>query len=69
MGWVRVDPPRFVALLIWWFAIVSASGEVSYLEYRTERACKTIQAAYVRAHANVTTCQWKGEHELTRPSS
>ena len=46
-------------MLIWWFALVSISGQAVFMEYRTEAACKIIQGAYARGHVKVTTCQHK----------
>ena len=57
---------RLLLVNIWWFAIISISGDIAYMEYRTEQACKVTQRAYQSIHTlKVTTCTWKGyEYEV-----
>ena len=47
------------SLLIWWFAVVSASGETIILEYRTETNCRLMHATYSRVTTvKVTDCRF-----------
>ena len=47
-------------VFMWWFAVVSPSGELVLLEYRDKPACEVIQRAYERVtRLKTTTCQQK----------
>ena len=48
-----------IRLLLWWLAVLSASGELALMEYRSERSCKIVEYAYHYAHVTTTTCQWR----------
>jgi hypothetical protein len=44
---------------VWWFAVISLSGELILVnEYRTEQACKIVQAGYAKLglRYEVTAC-------------
>ena len=44
--------------LVWWFAVLSPSGEIVFSEHRNKEACETTRKAYARVpHLTVTTCQ------------
>ena len=43
---------------VWWFAVLSPSGEIVFSEHRNKEACETTRKAYARVpHLTVTTCQ------------
>ena len=47
--------------LVWWFAVISLSGEIVYFEgYRDKSTCQIARLPYTRTNLQVTTCQWKG---------
>ena len=53
-----------VSSLVWWFAVISASGEIAYFEgYRDKATCVIARAPYARTTLRVTTCQLKGGDE------
>jgi len=42
---------------MWWFAVLSQSGEIAYMEYKDKRACELNQRNYARvAGVKTTTC-------------
>lgn len=49
-----------VGLIVWWFAIVSATGEGVILEYRDKVACELIQQRYASVGVKTTECKEKG---------
>lgn len=61
-------------LLLWWFAVLShATGEIVFLEYRTEGACQAIHARYASIPSlTTTTCLQKtpkGDDHVLRAHS
>lgn len=53
-GWTA---KRLLVVMVWWFAVISASGEVAYMHFRSKAGCRTVQQAYVYSHIKVTSCQ------------
>ena len=48
--------------LVWWFAVLSPSGEIVYSNHRDKGTCETTRKAYARVRSlTVTTCQNKEE--------
>jgi len=56
----RYSPHRLTlsVLLVWWFAVLSPSGEIVYSSHRDKATCETTRKAYARVRSlTVTTCQ------------
>ena len=51
---------RALALLFWWFAVISAEGEILVLStHQSQGACETIHDSYVAMHLKtmkITKC-------------
>ena len=49
---------------VWWFAVLSPSGEIVFSEHRNKEACETTRKAYTRVRSlTVTTCQNNQQEE------
>jgi len=49
---------RTIILSVWWFAVLSPSGEIVYSNHRDKATCETTRKAYARVRSlTVTTCQ------------
>ena len=49
-----------IGLLIWWFAVMDASGAIAIYEYRWKADCETLRSVYLRVPTvKVTTCIYK----------
>lgn len=56
----RYSPHRLTLplTLVWWFAVLSPSGEIVYSNHRDKATCETTRKAYARVRSlTVTTCQ------------
>jgi hypothetical protein len=58
---------KYLLLGMWWFAIISASGEVAFMEFRTKGACEVTRLAYDRSDLKVTSCTLKEPQKLYTP--
>ena len=49
---------------VWWFAVLSPSGEIVYSSHRDKATCETTRKAYARVRSlTVTTCQTLAQKE------
>lgn len=48
-----------IVVLIWWFAAISPSGDISFFEYVKYLSCESLQQRCAQVGMKVTTCQWK----------
>jgi hypothetical protein len=54
-----------LSLIMWWFAVISVSGELQYLEYRDYKTCKIVHDAYKRVGiVQVTDCVERSNHNI-----
>lgn len=48
---------RYVALLVWWFAVIAPSGEPIFMEWRYKDDCEFQRRVYLRVVGlKVTSC-------------
>lgn len=50
----------YLALLIWWFAVLDRAGNIQFSEHRDYKVCKTYERTYARVKfLTVTECKWR----------
>ena len=63
---LRYSPHRLTLplLFVWWFAVLSPTGDIIFSEHRNKSACETTRKAYARVRSlTVTTCQTLNQSE------
>jgi hypothetical protein len=58
-----------VILFVWWLAIISVTGELQYLEYRTKESCKLVERLYQASGVKTTVCIEKTHAEHLNQAS
>lgn len=48
-------------LFIWWFAVISNSGQLAIFEYVKQSSCEIMQSNYKKTGMKVTDCTFKEE--------